>query len=176
MQATSEKVKLFCEERNYTLLTSLSEIKNYTSNFTYICKCKTKRERNFGNIKSNKKELSDINYIPSCCINNNSISDKLPWYLTIEASSYYDKNLDETWKHFQQYWVSNKGKVIGKRGEDLVKDGIIKTSRKSYRLEELLSLVFFPTINQLEKIPFFKDNESTSFDNIFFCYSMLLFF
>jgi len=62
------------------------------------------------------------------------------------------------WKKFQQYWVSNKGKVIGKKGVNLVENNKIKTSKKTYSLVELMAIVFKTEEYTDDKIPYFEGN------------------
>jgi predicted SprT family Zn-dependent metalloprotease len=157
----------FVSPRNYKLVTDITTINSNNDTFTYICSCGEKRSRRFYDIVNNvnKSELSDSNYVPKCCIKLiDSTDGRYKWYTDNSINTYTVK--DENWIRFQQYWVSSKGKVIGKKGENLVVDGYIKTSKKIYSIIDLMIKAFDIKLEN-DVIPYFKDN-IVNIDNISF--------
>ncbi len=154
---TKQNVLKFLEERNYELLSSSDNIKTIYDNFTYRCACGNERTRCFHEVTNNgnKTELNDPNYVPKCCIKNISKGDsRFKWYLQDNITEYTDNNI--IWKKYQQFWVSSEGKVIGKKGVDLVDNGIIKTGKKVYSILELMTHVFKGE-QQDDVIPYFEE-------------------
>ena len=157
MNKTQYTISVFLQERNYTLTSNLDDVKLTTDDFEYICSCGTIKKRSLNDILKNGNEIKQSDYIPKCCVKEMTITDpKYKWYLDDKLEEYSQG--DETWKRFQQYWVSSKGKVIGKKGINLIENNKIKTSRKSYSLLELMSIVFKPEEFTGEKIPYFEGN------------------
>ena len=157
MNKTQATISAFLKERDYTLTSSLDDVKLTTDNFEYICSCGTIKQRSLKDISCNGDEIQNKKYVPKCCAKEMTINDaKYKWYLDDNLKEYSQG--DETWKKFQQYWVSSKGKVIGKKGNNLVENDKIKTSKKTYSLIELMSIVFKPEEFTDDKIPYFEGN------------------
>ncbi len=172
---TQKLVQEFISSRGYKLLTSLTNIKNKVDPFLYVCKCGKERVRSYCDIQYNVKgeELENINYIPSCCRNVLSYNDpNYKWYADNSLSQYFDIDNNEEWKKYQQYWVSSKGKVIGSRGDNLLINGEIKTSKKTFRLIDLLTYVFLENKKTNENIPYFC-SDVIDIKNIDFKYNYL---
>jgi hypothetical protein len=146
----------FLSSRNYTLISSINDVKTNSDNFEYICSCGINRKRCLYDIINNGNEIEDKNYTPKCCIKDIHSNDlRYKWYLDDNINEY--KEGTEHWKRFQQYWVSNKGKVIGKKGNNLIENGYIKTSKRTYSLIELMATVFKAIEFTENKIPYFED-------------------
>ncbi len=157
MNKTQSTISAFLQERDYTLTSNLENVKLTTDDFEYICSCGTIKKRSLNDILKNGNEINQPDYIPKCCVKEMTITDpKYKWYLDDKLEEYSQG--DETWKKFQQYWVSSKGKVIGKKGINLIENNKIKTSRKTYSLIELMSMVFKPEEIAENKIPYFEGN------------------
>ncbi len=165
-----QNVLTFVLQRNYNLITDISSIKVNTDKFTYICKCGKERNRSFSDIinNRNKDELLNINYVPKCCIPTIKKDDPTyKWYTDDTIKEYINKDDNEHWIKYQQYWVSNKGKIIGKKGENLVKDGLIKTGKKTFTILNIMTKVFKEKEIRDDNFPYFKDDIIHS-DNIYF--------
>jgi choline dehydrogenase-like flavoprotein len=122
----------FIKDKNYTLITNINEIKTNTDSFSYICFCGQERTRTLFNIKNCKGELNNPKYIPDCCIENGfALSiDSSKWHLDKSINEYKDSN-EVKWKRFQQYWISEKGIIIGSKGIPLeTHNNEFKFSRK----------------------------------------------
>ena len=157
MNKTQSTILAFLQERDYTLTSNLDNVKLTTDDFEYICSCGTIKKRSLNDILKNGNEINQPDYIPKCCVKEMTIATpNYKWYLDDKLEEYSQG--DETWKKFQQYWVSSKGKVIGKKGINLIENGKIKTSRKTYSLLELMSIVFKPEEIAENKIPYFEGN------------------
>jgi hypothetical protein len=154
---TQQSILSFLKERNYSLITPINNIKINSDVFEYTCSCGSKRTRCLRDILSNSSEFKNKDYVPKCCIKIIPLDDsRYKWYLDENISEYLEG--EEQWKRFQQYWVSSKGKVIGKKGNNLVENGRIKTGRKTYSLIELMATVFKPDELKTENIAYFEND------------------
>jgi hypothetical protein len=154
---TQKNILSFLSERNYTLMSDINNVRINTDVFEYICSCENTKIRSLKDILTNGNEFQNKNYVPKCCIKNISSNDaRYKWYLDEAITEYSDG--EEQWKRFQQYWISSKGKVIGKKGINLVENGSIKTGRKVYSLIELMAAIFKPDLFTEDNVPFFEDN------------------
>jgi len=163
IQKIRDTILSFIKDKKYTLITNINEIKTNTDSFSYICFCGQEKTRTLFNIKNCKGELNNPKYIPDCCIENGfALSiDPSKWYLDKSIKEYKDSN-EVKWKRFQQYWISEKGIIIGSKGIPLeTPNNEFKFSRKVYKLEVILAELFLSK-EYSEKckkfFPYFEDN------------------
>jgi len=169
LETSRNQILKFIKDRNYKLITDINQIQKETDDFAYICCCGEKKERSLFNIKCNKDELSNLEVISSCCIKKGNVKK---WYQDENLNEYID-DTNTKWIKFQKlFWVSQNGIIIGKKGEPLsTLNNEFKTSRKTYKLQDLLLKVFYPEkyekMESEKRIAYFI-NDIIHVDNIMF--------
>jgi hypothetical protein len=170
-QACRQKIKSFMDTRNYQLITELNTINKQTDEFEYVCVCGTKHCRKWNMININGDEATNILYLPSCCASNCDVQDpRYKWYLDLRITAYHDETNQEEWRRcLGMFWVSNKGNVKSKSGNEIKPNeiGQFKLSRKSYTLAELMCVAFNVNVGN-KQAPFFPADTPTLLANIQF--------
>jgi len=163
IQKTRDTILSFIKDKKYTLVTNINDITKDTDFFTYICFCGEKRERKLSNIKNCIGELNDPKYVPDCCTKKGValLIDPDKWFLNNTINEYKDSQ-GILWKLFSQYWISEKGTIIGSKGIPLeYTNNEFKFSKKVYKLEVIMAQLFLEKEYKEKSktmVPYFEDD------------------
>jgi Fe-S cluster biogenesis protein NfuA len=133
-----QNILKFINNKNYTLITPIEEIKQYEQKFTYKCRCSEERTINWSNIKCSKDFLLN-NFVPNCCKKIKKV-----WYADNEQKEFYEKENKEQWYRYKELWFSNKGGIINSRGNvpKNIQNNVISYNKTNYNYPNILAKLF----------------------------------